>query len=81
MDSYVVKNADGSDPEWPWFVLGADSPAAVAGMIAYADAAERFGASPDEIARARAKAQEFDAWRNANVAKPSASQPIEGRGA
>ena len=40
---YLVMRRDGTVPEWPWFVLGGEDPAAVAALRAYADEAERLG--------------------------------------
>ena len=55
---YLVTRRDGTVPEWPWFVLGGEDPAAVAALRAYADRAEELGYDPlfvqdirDEAAR------------------------------
>lgn len=60
---YLVKRRDGTVPQWPWFVIGASDPASVAALVAYADAAERFGWDPAYVSDVRALAAEFDQWR------------------
>jgi hypothetical protein len=46
----------------------------VAALTAYADAAERLGDAPEEVAKARAKAKEFEEWRATHLARPSDPQ-------
>jgi hypothetical protein len=64
------KKADGT-PNVPCVILGADSPATVSALLAYADAAQRLGVDPAEVEMARSKAKEFDEWRTANMSHPS----------
>jgi hypothetical protein len=63
---YLVKRRDGTVPAWPWFVLGASDPSAVAALVAYADSCERLQRDPEYVADVRALAREFDEWRAAN---------------
>jgi hypothetical protein len=46
---YLVKRRDGSVPNWPWFVIGANDPAAPAALMAYAHAAKRLGMDSDYV--------------------------------
>lgn len=60
---YLVKRRDGTVPEWPWFVLGARDPAAVAALRAYADRAEQMGMDPEYVADVRTMADEWVDYR------------------
>jgi hypothetical protein len=71
MIEYEILRKKGDEPNVPAVILAADSPATVAALIAYADAAQRLGADPSEVTMARAKAQEFEAWRAEHLARPS----------
>lgn len=71
IDYEVLRKKNDGEPNIPCVILGADSPATVAALLAYADAAERIGVDVAEVDRARAKAKEFDEWRSANMSRPS----------
>lgn len=62
---YLVTRRDGSNPDWPHFVLGARDPAAPAALRAYADTAERcttYVFDPQYIADIRRMAAEFEEY-------------------
>lgn len=67
----ITRKKETGDLDIPCVILDADSPATVAALIAYADAAQRLGADPAEVTLARAKAQEFETWRAEHLARPS----------
>lgn len=70
---YLILRQDGSQPEWPGFVLGAPDPAAAIALRAYADACEKQGRDPRYVEDVRALAQTFDAYREEHGAsKPDA---------
>jgi len=60
---YLVLRRDGTVPAWPYFVIGAADPAAVAALTAYADAAEELNMDPEFVADIHGLASQFDAWR------------------
>lgn len=63
---YLVTRRDGSNPDWPYIVLGAKDAAAVAGLNACADKAADPGYDPQYVADVRRLATEFDAFRAAH---------------
>lgn len=60
---YLVQRRDGSVPEWPYFVIGAKDPSAVAALMAYADSAEKLGLCPEYVKDIRDMAQEWVEYR------------------
>jgi hypothetical protein len=60
---FLVLRRDGSVPEWPNFVLGARDPAAVAALLAYADAAEGLGYDDQFVHDVRRLAVVFSDYR------------------
>jgi hypothetical protein len=58
---YLVLRRDGSVPEWPWFVLGADDPAAPAALHSYANEAQHAGMDPQYIEDIHVLAEEWAA--------------------
>jgi hypothetical protein len=65
---YLVKRRDGTVPEWPWFVLGAADPAAVAALYAYAASARDLGMDPAYIRDVLALAAEFEDYQRTHPA-------------
>jgi hypothetical protein len=61
---FLVVRRDGSIPHWPHFVIGARDPAAVAGLRAYADEAERLGYEEEYVASIRELALDFERYRS-----------------
>ena len=62
-DKYLVTRRDGTVPSWLWAVFSSADPAAPAALRAYADEAERLGMDPDYVSGFRARASEFEQWR------------------
>jgi hypothetical protein len=60
---FLVLRRDGSQPEWPYFVIGAKDPAAPAALTAYAEAAELSGMDPQYVRDVRQLALKFKAHR------------------
>ena len=60
---YLVLRRDGTQPEWPYFVIGAKDPAAPHGLRAYASAAESLGIDPQYVADVRDLADRFEVFR------------------
>lgn len=65
---FLVVRRDGTVPHWPHFVLGARDPASPTALRAYADACGGMpGFDADYIASIRELADDFDAYRAAEV--------------
>ena len=65
-----IQDPTGAIPEdEPVFLLRAKDLASVSAVLAWADAAEEVGASPDMVKRAREWTAEMTRWRLANGAK------------
>ena len=60
---FLVLRRDGSQPEWPYFVLGARDPAAPWALRQYALMCEKFEMDPEYVRDIRRLADEFDAYR------------------
>lgn len=60
---YLVQRRDGTVPPWPWFVLGASDPAAVAALNAYAAKADELGYDAEYVNDVRALAMDYERWR------------------
>jgi hypothetical protein len=56
---YLVTRRDGTIPEWPWFVLGANDPAAVYAIRAYADYCNFLEMDPSYVSDLRIMAEEW----------------------
>lgn len=69
----LVYRRDGSRPEWPYFVLGARDPVAVAALRHYAKVAHEQGLDPQYKLDVVKLADEFDAYRQKHgQSKPDA---------
>ena len=62
---YLVQRRDGSIPRWPWFVLGANDPAAVAALRAYVHKAWMLKMDPEYCVDVRKMAWEWEALQTA----------------
>jgi hypothetical protein len=73
---YIVVRADGTLPEWPYFVLGAKDPAASSTLRAYASTA--LGINGDEVYHANVKelSQRFGAWSAADERGAAAPESV-----
>ena len=60
---YLVLRRDGSQPEWPYFVLGARDPAAALALKAYAKEARRRGMSEKYCADVENLSEDFITFR------------------
>lgn len=66
-EKYLVVRRDGSIPSWPYFVLGARDPAAVAALQAYAATAQELKYDPQYVADIQRLAEEFEAHRKTSA--------------
>ena len=69
---YLVQRRDGSIPRWPWFVIGANDPAAPAALREYADEAERLGMDFRYVEDIRAMAED---WQASQIAYGTTGDP------
>lgn len=59
---YLVTRRDGTNPDWPHFVMGARDPAVPTALRAYADKAESLHYDPAMVADVRTMADEFELY-------------------
>lgn len=63
LGKYLVTRMDGTVPDWPWFVLGANDPGAYRTLLHYREDAAQYGCPHGYLAVIHSLIDEFDRWR------------------